>query len=77
MTKKTTRKPELEHAELLKSWLGLNARLMKLKEKEVLELLEHEKISQARLRVLLRLYHRFSKLRGIREKSELGRLANG
>ena len=58
---------------LLSNWLQLNQVVMMLRETEVAELLEHERANKARLRVLLRLYNRFSKLRSIREKKELAK----
>ena len=63
--------------ELLKDWALLNKQVMTMPEAQVAELLEAEKQGRARLRVMLRLYHRLSKLRGIREKAELAQVARG
>jgi hypothetical protein len=60
-------KPEIA----LANWTALNALIMKLTEKDVVVLIEHERANRGRVRVLLRLYNRFSKLRSIREKKEL------
>lgn len=56
---------------LLGNWTQLNLVIMQLTEKEVSELLEHERNTRGRLRVMLRIYNRFSKLRSLREKKEL------
>ena len=58
--------------ELLSNWLELNKTLMILEEEEILALMEREKSQRARLRVMMRLYHRFSRLRSQREKREMG-----
>lgn len=63
--------------ELLRDWAELNRRVMELTEEQLLQALEHEKANKARLRVLHRLQHRFSKLRGIRERQELTEKAHG
>lgn len=57
--------------EILDKWIELNGALMTMEEPEVLELLEAERKGKARLRVMLRIYHRLSKLRSHREKREL------
>lgn len=57
--------------DILNQWLQLNEQLMGMPETEVQRLLEVEKAGRARLRVMLRLYHRLSKLRSQREKREL------
>lgn len=63
--------------EVLRDWVALNKGLMHITEDQIAMLLEHEKANRGRLRVMLRLYHRFSKLRSGREKAELGGLARG
>ena len=55
--------------------MGLNKALMLMPEAKIAELLEHEKAHKARHRIMMRLYHRLSKLRGIREKMELAKHA--
>jgi len=57
--------------ELLRNWVVLNQKLMSLDEKNVVQLIEHEKKHKARIRILLRLHNRFSRLRGERERAEL------
>lgn len=61
----------------LRDWVALNKALMTMSEEKISELLAYERVNRARLRVMLRLYHRFSKLRSIREKQELGNQARG
>jgi hypothetical protein len=68
-------KPELDEA--LRDWVALNKALMLMDEANIQTLLAHEKAHRARLRVMLRLYHRLSKLRATREKAELGICARG
>lgn len=58
---------------LLGNWARLNEVVMQLTECEVAELLEHERNNRGRLRTMLRLYNRFSKLRGQREKREFAK----
>lgn len=62
---------------LLKDWRLLGVEIMKISEEDVAKLYEMEKANRARLRVLLRIYNRFSKLRSIREKQELALSAKG
>ena len=57
--------------EILGDWIGLNKALMDMSEAEVVELLNYEKKHKARHRIMMRLYHRLSKLRSHREKLEL------
>lgn len=59
--------------QLLANWAQLNLVIMQLTEKEVLELLDHERYNRGRLRTMLRLYNRYSKLRSQREKREIGK----
>ena len=59
--------------ELLGNWAKLNEVIMNLNELEVQGLIEHERSNKARIRVMLRLYNRFSKLRSQREKRELAK----
>lgn len=66
-----------EQEALLKDWHRLNRELMELPENEILELMELEKHGRARLRVMLRLFNRFNKLRAQREKVELAGIARG
>lgn len=63
--------------EVLRTWQALNATIMTLDLNQARALLEREKQAQRRLRVMLRLYSRYSKLRSAAEKAELGQLANG
>lgn len=63
--------------ELLGNWTRLNEVIMQLTEKEVADLLEHERNNRARLRAMLRIYNRYSKLRSQREKRELAKDAKG
>ena len=43
---------------------------MQLSEDDVVKLFEHERKTRGRLRTMLRIYNRLSKLRGQREKRE-------
>lgn len=58
-------------ADPLSSWSELNARLMEMGEAEVAKLLGRERRGAARPTFVARLYARFSKLRGERERREL------
>ena len=62
---------------LLKNWALLNVTLMEVDENTADLLLRREKTNRARLRVMLRIYNRLSKLRSIREKQELAVGAKG
>ena len=62
---------------LLKNWALLNVKLMEVDENTADLLLRREKTNRARLRVMLRIYNRLSKLRSIREKQELAVGAKG
>ena len=62
---------------LLKNWALLNIKLMEVDEDTTDLLLRREKTNRARLRVMLRIYNRLSKLRSIREKQELAVGAKG
>lgn len=62
---------------LLKNWALLNTELMLVNEAEAILLLTRERNNRARLRVMLRIYNRLSKLRSIREKQELAVGAKG
>lgn len=62
---------------LLKNWALLNVDVMKLDETTLVKLLDLEKAARARLRVMLRIYNRLSKVRSIREKQELAQAAKG
>lgn len=64
-------------ANLLQNWALLNVEVMKLDETTLLMLLNKEQDERARLRVMLRIYNRLSKVRSIREKRELAQLAKG
>jgi len=55
---------------LLGNWSKLNEVLMQLSEDDVVKLFEHERKTRGRLRTMLRIYNRLSKLRGQREKRE-------
>jgi len=61
----------------LADWASLNREIMQMSEEQVKALLDKERRQKARLRVMLRLYHRLSRLRGIREKAELAQAARG
>ena len=61
----------LKPEKALANWSELNTLIMQLKEKDMHALLEHEKENKGRMRILMRLYNRFSKLRSTREKVEL------
>lgn len=62
---------------LLKNWKLLGVEIMHLPEKEVVTLYEMEKANRGRLRVMMRIYNRMSKLRSIREKQEMAACAKG
>jgi hypothetical protein len=64
-------KPE----DLLNNWTLLNKQLMELSEKQVDALMIAERKGRGRMRVMLRIYNRFSKLRSQREKLEIARAA--
>jgi Xaa-Pro aminopeptidase len=68
--------PKLLEA-MLRNWAQLNIDVMQMEEDSVLALLELEKAGRARLRTMLRIYNRLSKLRSIREKRELAQVAKG
>ena len=53
------------------SWRKLNEVLIDLDEKEVLSLLEKEKVGARRAMVLIRLHQRFCTLRMARERNQL------
>ena len=53
------------------SWRKLNEVLIDLDEKEVLSLLEKEKVGAIRAMVLIRLHQRFCTLRMARERNQL------
>ena len=53
------------------SWRKLNEVLIDLDEKEVLSLLEKEKVGARRAMVLIRLHQRFCTLRMVRERNQL------
>jgi len=55
----------------LKSWLDLNGVLSKLREDQVLELLNSEMAEQKRKTFLKRLHQRYTTLRAIREWKEI------
>lgn len=61
----------------LKNWAVLNKAVMTLTEAELKELLEQEQSERARLRVMLRIYNRYSKMRSIREKTDMAIGAKG
>lgn len=84
MTRKTVRlKRKLDAAtiparllKLLGNWNTLNASLMKLKEREVAQLLAHERANKKRLTFMLRLHARLNKLKSERERVAIVRLTN-
>lgn len=53
------------------TWLELQDKLAKAKEKDCLTLLEAEKTGKQRVQYLLRIYGRFNVLRTKRERTEL------
>ncbi len=55
----------------LSDWDTLHDNVKKLDEKTLLELIEKEKKSEARPQFLIRLYGRYNKLRGTRERKEM------
>ena len=57
------------------TWRGLNRVLVTLTEAEVLEMLEHERLTERRVVVLERLHQRYNVLRASRERIELLREA--
>lgn len=57
--------------DLLRNWGRLNRDIMLLSEDVILKLMAREKAARGRLRILMRLYNRMSKLRAAREKVEL------
>ena len=59
--------------DILNNWTLLNKQLMALSEQQVHQLLEAERGGRGRVRVMLRVYNRYSKLRSQREKLELAR----
>lgn len=61
--------------DILNNWTALNKQLMALNENSVHQLLETERANRGRIRVMLRIYNRYSKLRSQREKLELARAA--
>jgi len=61
----------------LKNWAVLNKAVMTLTEAELKKLLEQEQSERARLRVMLRIYNRYSKMRSIREKTDMAIGAKG
>lgn len=62
---------------LLRNWAQLNVEIMVLQEEEVQKLLDLEKAGRARIRTMLRIYNRLSKLRSTREKREFAQVAKG
>ena len=62
---------------LLKNWALLNVDVMKLSEQTLIKMLKMAQDGRARLRVMLRIYNRLSKVRSIREKQELAAEAKG
>lgn len=66
-----------EADEILRTWQSLNARIMQLNLVEAEFLLKREQEHLRRLKVMVRLYSRFSKLRSSAEKATLGQLSRG
>lgn len=56
-------------------WTDVTKTVMQMTEKEAQDALKHEMATAGRLKLMLRLYSRFSKLRSAREKAELGKVA--
>lgn len=63
--------------DVLNSWSTLNSAVMDMSEDELIALLEREKAGKARLRILTRILHRYSKVRGLRERLEIVKVARG
>ena len=55
----------------MKDWRSLNHHMHSLREDQVLEMLEHEKVNLRRANVLERLHARYNSLRVARERVEL------
>jgi len=53
------------------SWRALNEKLIKLTEKEVLDLLNAEREGEQRISMLSRLHQRYTILRAARERAEI------
>lgn len=68
---------QTQFATYLKNWTILNKIVMELSEEELATLLEQEQSERARLRVMLRIYNRYSKLRSVREKIDMAKVAKG
>ena len=66
---------ELDSA--LKTWHSLDAVIMDASEGDAVALLEREKARGRRIRILLRIHSRITKLRGRREVQELMELSTG
>jgi hypothetical protein len=71
---KTVRQARL--IKLLRNWNTLNASLMKLKERDVAQLLACERANKKRLTFMLRLHARLNKLKSERERIDLVRLTD-
>ena len=56
---------------LLESWVELNKHINKLKEQDILDLIEAEKVGSSRSGFLTRLHGRYNKLRVRRERGEI------
>lgn len=68
---------QAQFATYLKNWAVLNKVVMTLTETELEQLLAQEQSERARLRVMLRIYNRYSKMRSIREKKDMAAKAKG
>lgn len=67
-----------EKDSILRNWVKFLERIMEIHDDAVMwELLEHEQSTKARLRVMMRIYHRANKLRSIRETANIARSAKG
>lgn len=63
---------------ILRHWIKFNKRIMEIFDDAVMwELLDHERGNRGRLRVMMRIYNRASKLRSIRETADIARSAKG
>ena len=67
----------IDPEDILSDWVRMNDAIMELTEAQVEGLLQYEKDHRARLRTMMRLYNRLSKLRSGREKVELAKCAKG
>lgn len=58
-------------SEILKTWRSANAFLQSASEQDCLALLQYEQQNEDRYPMLIRVYHRFAKMRTQRERAEI------